>query len=97
MLRLVRFDFDCGRMGSLNGMFVLDEEQWATWEKLVQTKHEIYFGEVLGKHSEIAGPIDPSDFSVVTEDQEFCRKFQEFRCANGYNPLDYLEEGWDED
>ena len=97
MLRLIRFNFNCGRMGTLSGIFVLDEDDWATWQELVATKHRIYFGEVLGKHSEITGPISPTDFSVVSEDQDFCHKFQELRCASGHNPLDYLEEEEDEE
>jgi hypothetical protein len=83
-------------MGTLHGLFVLDAEEWADWQKLVESKHSVYFGEVLGKHSEVMGPIEEGDFTVVTEDQEFCSKFVEYGCANGHNPFDYLEEdeGW---
>lgn len=96
-LRLIRFNFNCGRMGDLHGVFVLDEEEWADWQLLVESKFEVRFGEVLGKHSDIVGPIEASDFEVLTEDQAFCQKFVEFRCGSGHNPLDYLDPEYDDD
>ena len=91
-MQLIKFHFDAGRMGSLHGMFVLDGESLAEWQKMVENKTTVYFGEVLGKHSEIYGPVEEADFTVVTEDEEFCKKFVEYGCASGYNPLEYLEE-----
>ena len=96
-LRLIRFHFGCGRMGDLDGLFVLDEEEWADWQLLVESKFEVRFGEVLGKHSDIMGPIAPKDFTVLSQDQAFCEKFVEFGCNNGHNPLDYLDPEYDDD
>ena len=38
-------DFDCGRMGNLEGVFIADTEDV---EYLVNNKISVYFGEVLG-------------------------------------------------
>ena len=52
MKALFKMDFDCGRMGNLEGVFITDTEDV---EYLVNNKISVYFGEVLGKHSEISG------------------------------------------
>lgn len=98
-LRLIRFEFYCGRQGSLNGTFMLDEEGWDKLQNLIEAGDVVYFGEVLGKHSEVFGPIDPDDIEVVTEDQDWLHKAQELGIDldSGYNPLDYYEEDDDED
>lgn len=91
-LLLVRFNWDCGRMGDLDGLFV------ATRQELddIDGKH-VYFGEVLGKHSEVYGDINlENDFVIVTDDQDFMKKFTEYvgtGTISGYNPFDYID--WD--
>jgi len=85
MLKLYKFDFDCGRMGRLFGLFVAEEKDI---KNIIGKK--AYFGEVLGKHSEIYGTIEENDIEIVTNDQEFIAKFENFNCAIGYNPLDYV-------
>lgn len=89
------FNWDCGRMGNLEGIFVADQEEV---KKLIGK--EIYFGEVLGKHSEIYGNLDDEDLKVLTTDQEFITKFIEIMgegTVSGYNPLDYYEEDEEDD
>lgn len=54
MKALFKMDFDCGRMGNLEGVFIADTEDV---EYLVNNKISVYFGEVLGKHSEISGCV----------------------------------------
>lgn len=50
-------------------------------------------GEILGKHSEIAGNLDKDDLTILTEDQDFISKFEQFLPqGSGYNPLNYLSE-----
>lgn len=51
----------------------------------------VYFGEILGKHSEILGELEEKDLRVLTEYHDFIEKFEEFGCASGYNPLQYIE------
>ncbi|ADQ53308.1 hypothetical protein 65p300 [Aeromonas phage 65] len=50
MLKLYRFYWDAGRGGSVEGLFVEDSE---VVEKYIGS--DVYFGEILGKHSEVEG------------------------------------------
>jgi len=86
---IVEFFWDCGRMGDLSGLFICDKQNL----KFIEGK-EVYFGEVLGKHSEISGTISADDFVIKTEDQEFIQKFIEIigdGTISGYNPFDYVD------
>lgn len=87
MKNLYKLEVDCGRMGYLEGLFIAEEEDI----KKIMGK-QIYFGEVLGKHSEISAEMDNDCLSALTNDQDFISKFEEFHCASGYNPLDYIDE-----
>jgi len=90
MKKIYKFDWDCGRMGDLSGLFIADS---AEIEKLIGK--EIYFGEVLGKHSEVSGTLDKDDLTVQTDDQEFIKKFEKLigtGTISGFNPLDYYDE-----
>jgi len=76
-------------MGHVRGLFVTTEQELSdTYGK------EIYFGEILGKHSDIHGPLEESDIEVVSEDQDFIEKLVALlgTTVSGYNPLSYLEE-----
>jgi hypothetical protein len=54
---------------------------------------DVYFGEILGKHSEIYGTLDEGDLTELTDDQKFIQQAKDFKCIPvGYNPLDYLSE-----
>ncbi len=55
---LYRFSVYCGRMGELEGHFFASEEEIAE----IETR-SIYFGEVLGKHSEIVA--DPGEINFT--------------------------------
>ena len=85
---IARFYWDCGRMGSVDGMFVTTKAALeAAYGK------DVYFGEILGKHSDIYGTLDENDIEIVTEDQDFIEKFIEILGdgdISGYNPLSYL-------
>lgn len=48
MKAIYKMDCDCGRMGSLQGVFIAEKEHVTV---LLKKKIEVYFGEVLGKHS----------------------------------------------
>ena len=89
MKKLFSFDWDCGSMGSIDGLFIATQEEV---DALVGK--EIYFGEVLGKYSEIYGIIEPDEIKVRITDQNvivaLLTVFGNTLC--GYNPLDYLEE-----
>lgn len=84
---LYRFRFDCGRMGHLDGLFTATADEVKS-----AIGRELYFGEVLGKHSEIYGTLDEGEVTLVTDDEAFVSKFDEYQCASGFNPLDYFRE-----
>jgi len=69
MLKLYKFMWDCGRMGDVEGIFAATDE-------VIQNAigKRVYFGEILGKHSEIYGDLGDGDLTELTDDQEFISK-----------------------
>lgn len=94
MKRLVSFEKYFGRQGALSGMFLLDEDEWTTLQGIISDGVDIYFGEVLGKHSEVICSIEPEDIEVLTADQEWLAQANQLNVCldNGCNPLDYLRD-----
>jgi hypothetical protein len=75
-------------MGEVTGLFVADEKDV---EKAIGSS--VYFGEILGKHSEIYGTLEEKDVVVKSDDQDFITKFVAIVGNRvGYNPLDYIRE-----
>jgi hypothetical protein len=92
MLGVYRLSFDLGR-GTLFAIFVESEEKV---KMLIESKVEVYFGEVEGKHSEVYGPIEQGELELLTNDESFVSKFQDLKLATGHNPFDYQDrEGKD--
>lgn len=92
---IVEFAVEYGRMGDLQGLFICEK---AALEKLYGK--EVYFGEVLGKHSEVVVDVDAGCFEIKTEDQDFIAKFIEIMgdgTISGYNPFDYIDEDEESD
>lgn len=89
MKAIYKFEFDCGRQGTLYGTFVEEKEKV---DALVKSGTEIEFGEVLGKHSDITGPVEEKDIVFVTDDVAFIELFEKFDLSNGFNPFDYIPE-----
>ena len=87
MLKLYRFQVGYGRSGNLNGIFVEDEER----VKKAIGNH-VYFGEVLGKHSEVYLDLEEAHFKELTDDQPFIHQFEKLDLATGYNPFDFMDE-----
>ena len=83
-LGIYKFNKYFGRSGNLSGIFVQSKD---FVDRLIGC--EVYFGEVLGKHSEVYGEIESEDLVLVTENEEFIKLFQEYDLSNGYNPFDY--------
>jgi hypothetical protein len=79
-------------MGRLISRFVTDDADWDLLQASIGKR--LYFGEVLGKHSEVYGPLEASDLTVVTDDQAFLERAQELgiKLSTGYSPLDYLDD-----
>lgn len=85
--KLYQFFWDCGRMGCVRGVFAASE---ADVQKAIG--QNVYFGEILGKHSEIYGDLNEEDLTVLTDDQEFLQKAEQYGLIPfGYNPLKYIE------
>jgi hypothetical protein len=79
---------DCGRMGDLTGTFLSSEE-----EIMEAGGKRVYFGEVLGKHSEIyVDDFDELEVDLVTDDPDAVKIFRDYSLTSGYNPFDYISE-----
>ena len=91
---LYRFECDFGGMGDLEGLFVANHEDI---DSIIGKR--IYFGEVLGKHSEIwIDSFSEDHITLLTEDEAFIDKLIELGLETGFNPLDYgPEDEEDED
>ena len=87
MKAIYEFHWYCGRMGSVEGLFVADKDEV---EKALGKN--IYFGEILGKHSEVYGTIEPGEIVLITDDPQAIRMFEVYNFSIGYNPFDYLPE-----
>lgn len=90
---LWKFYWDCGRMGSVEGLFVATDE-----EVNIAIGEEVYFGEILGKHSEVSGVLEESNLEKLDIDSESVMKVAEYLGTNwsGYNPLNYIHYSCDE-
>lgn len=83
---LYKFYADCGRMGQLEGIFISTQEKV---DKLIKSKIEVYFGEVLGKHSEIFGNIEKKEIEFITDIPKVIEIVERFDLTTGYNPFNY--------
>lgn len=86
---IYKFHFDCGRGGTLYGLFIAKVQDM---KNLVKSKKEVYFGEVAGKHSEVYGSVDKTDFTLVSIKEEDVEVVERLNLETGYNPFDYLSE-----
>lgn len=96
MKQLVSFYWNCGRMGSVEGLFVCEKEELEN-----AIGKQVHLGEALGKHSEICGALEKEDVKILSEDQEKIEWLLSV-CGgkdsiSGYNPLHYLPEEYEEE
>lgn len=94
MLGIYEFYWDCGRMGELEGLFLADSKDVA--DAIGKT---IYFGEVLGKHSEVEGTLNAEDINLKTDDQEFISRVIAIfgkGFGGGFDPIEKYLEQYDE-
>lgn len=87
MTHAYKFFWDCGRNGNLHGVFIASEEEIKN-----AIGKEVYFGEVLGKHSEIHGTLDEGDLKILTSDPSEISLIKRLGLTSGFNPLNYMEE-----
>jgi hypothetical protein len=89
-LGVYKISLDFGRMGDLSGLFV---EKAAHVKMLINENIEVYFGEVLGKHSEISATFNDKDIELLTEDENIVKFFQDNDISIGHNPFEvYIED-----
>lgn len=92
MAKLVwRFVVDLGRMGRLDSVFTAEED--AVFDAIGK---RVYFGEILGKHSDIDLDLRSEDFVKLCEEPQMVEAFERFSFACGYNPLEFLAEAEEE-
>ena len=87
---LVEFTWDCRRQGVMQGLFITTQ---AIRDAAIN-KH-VYFGEALGKHSEVEGILEDNELRVRSKDQDLIEKLETIfgrSTISGYNPLDYIDE-----
>ncbi len=88
MENIYRFYWGCGRMGDVEGVFIAKEEDI----KNAIDKY-VYFGEILGKHSEVYGNLEDKDLTIMSSDPNAIKVLREifkYGTISGYNPLDYI-------
>lgn len=93
MKGLYKMSIDCGRQGYLDGIFISDTD---AMDDLISSGKEVYFGEVLGKHSEVYGAIEKEDITLVTTETKVIEIFEEYDLSSGFNPFDYIDEDEEE-
>lgn len=87
MQKLYKFFWDCGRMGSLQGVFISTDA-----EIKAAIGRNCSFGEVLGKHSDIHGKLDADDITEITDNKTVISVIVEhLEGGIGFNPLEYLQ------
>lgn len=86
MKRLYKFHAYVGRMGELEGVFIATQDQ-VDW--LTSINKSIYFGEVLGKHSEIFFPIEEKHIKLISSDENVIKVVEENGLTSGYDPFGY--------
>lgn len=89
MNKLYRFSWSfCG--GDIESLFVTTEK-----ELEAALGKDVYFGEVLGKHSEIFGTLEKEDLTLLSEDQTKISWLVETvgsKSICGLNPLEHLSD-----
>lgn len=83
---IYKMHIDCGRMGSLESVFIADE---AATNWLISSGIQVYFGEVLGKHSEVYTAITERDLKLVTTEENVVKLFEKHGLESGFNPFNY--------
>lgn len=89
------FAVNFGRMGQIEGLFIASEEDLEG-----AYGRQCYFGEVLGKHSEVECELSPCMITFMSDDQPLIESLEKLfgdETISGFNPLAYLNEDEEED
>jgi hypothetical protein len=90
MVRLWKYKLDCGRMGNIDGVFLASDDEIK--EVIGKT---VYFGEALGKHSEVEAVIEEKELTEITSNQAVIFELHRSIEGNtlcGYNPVEYYAD-----
>lgn len=88
---IYQFHEDFGRMGEVSGTFIEDKE---LVETVIEFEHEVYLGEVLGKHSDISVELTKDNVTMLSDNPEHIKLLREiFKGDNisGMNPFDQVD------
>ena len=91
---LVSFDID-GGYGSLSGLFIAEASQLNFSDERGINCNELYFGEVLGKHSEVSFVMSDDYLNIVSRDQALIKQLETIfgsKTLSGYNPVEMFEQ-----
>lgn len=72
-------------MGQLDGIFVAE-----CWQITASVGKNVYFGEVLGKHSDISGTLEEGEVELISDNPSDVEVFERLDLATGYNPITIL-------
>lgn len=86
--QLYDFFVDCRRSGNVSGLFIAPK---SAVDEIMGKR--IYFGEILGKHSEVDIVIKPEHIHVLSNDHDKILWLRDLTglTVSGYNPLDYYD------
>jgi hypothetical protein len=91
---IYKMNCSVGRMGDLEGVFIAKKEHV---KFLIDKELPIYFGEVLGKHSDIVCTVKDRELTLITDDPTVIEMFTQHQLYSGYDPFDYPIAHWDMD
>ncbi len=79
--------------GQITGIFLAEHADVA-----IAYGQTAYFGDELGKHSEVIIEVTPENLKLVTADDAMVQAFEQYEMETGYNVLHWIgEEEEDED
>jgi hypothetical protein len=84
---IYKMEIDFGRQGELTGVFVAEKSKVV---ELIELGQEVYFGEVLGKHSDVNVEIEDGHITMITDNEEAVKLVEEHGLSTGYDPFDYI-------
>ena len=86
MKAVCKFYWEFRRSGnSVEGLFIADSDD-VKW--VLDNKVEVDLGEAAGKHSEVFGPLEGEEITIVSTDVEVVEIIEK-HAQSGYNPFDY--------
>ena len=94
---LVKFDFGLYYAFGQT-LEILTEEEYKKVLDFSDSKKEIYLGEIEGKHSEVYGPLDRKDISIISENNEDIEVFERLfpRGFGAFDMVEAIQEALDE-